>query len=511
MAGAPNGRDRPGDTPGLTLSEPERRLLIELRGHPEVPFEEAEIAERVGLTEDAVRGALQRLRSKHLAVVEEENLEDRRLTPRGERALQEGLPERRLLNAVRDAGGSLGPDSPRWKEIPDDERSPAIGVLRRRGFLGEGMPLRLSPTATDLNRPFPEERLLVAVRDGEEEVDEGVLSGMKRRGLVALLHRSVKRWSASEEGRALPVAEDARGAVGALTPELLRTRAWHAATFRPYDVRAEVPFVGGARRHPYLEFLREFEEVLVGLGFSQSEGPLLETEFWNADVLFMPQEHPARSIHDMLTVRGVEGHLPSGDLLDRVAAVHEGRPVPGDAEPLSAGWRGGYDRARAARPVLRSQTTAVSARFLAAQPAPPFRMFCLDRNFRRDDVDALHHIDFAQAEGVVGAEGTTLRHLVGLFRELAKGIGIREMKVRPTYFPFTEPSIEGLVKHPRLGWIEALPGGLFRPEVLRPLGVTVPVAAWGIGVSRLAMVALGVGDIRELFLDDLGRLSRGGS
>ena len=83
------------------------------------------------------------------------------------------------------------------------------------------------------------------------------------------------------------------------------------------------------------------------------------------------------------------------------------------------------------------------------------------------------------------------------------------MKIRPSYFPFTEPSIEGYVRHPRLGWMEVFPGGLLRPEVLRPLGVEVPVLAWGIGVTRLAMVALGCNDIRELFQDDLAALTGG--
>jgi phenylalanyl-tRNA synthetase alpha chain len=218
----------------------------------------------------------------------------------------------------------------------------------------------------------------------------------------------------------------------------------------------------------------------------------------------MPQEHPARSIHDVLTVRGASGQLPPAALLERVAAAHEGRPLaPGEA-PLSVGWRYPYDREIARRPVLRSQTTAVSAHFLAQRPVPPFRMYCLDRNFRRDAVDASHHVEFHQCEGILGGEEVSLRHLVGMFRALAEAIGIREIRIRPSYFPFTEPSIEGYVRHPSLGWIEALPGGLFRPEVLRPLGIEVPVAAWGIGVARLAMVALGVSDIRDLFDDDLG-------
>ncbi|HEV2449287.1 MAG TPA: phenylalanyl--tRNA ligase subunit alpha, partial [Thermoplasmata archaeon] len=106
-------------------------------------------------------------------------------------------------------------------------------------------------------------------------------------------------------------------------------------------------------------------------------------------------------------------------------------------------------------------------------------------------------------------EGTSMRELVGIFRAIAEGIGLRELKIRPSYYPFTEPSIDGYIRHPTLGWIEVFPGGMFRPEVLRPLGVSVPVAAWGIGLTRLAAARLGVPDIRMLFSDDVDRLSGG--
>ncbi len=390
--------------------------------------------------------------------------------------------------------------------MSEEERSAAIGILRRRGLIGPGMPVARSDVAAPGR--FPEEEALAAIGAGGPPPDSTVIRGLVRRGLVEVDRYTRRHWSASEEGRAIPLAEGPE-ALGALTPALLKDGGWERATFRAYDVRAPVPRASGARPHPYRAWLTEFEEILVGLGFSEASGPLVETEFWNADALFMPQEHPARSIHDVLSVRGIEGQGPAPELLERVAAAHEGRPLPGDAGPLSAGWRSPYDRAIARRPVMRSQTTAVSARFMAAHPRPPFRMYSLDRNFRRDAVDATHHVEFQQCEGVLGEEGTSLRDLLGIFRALAEAIGIHELKFRPSYFPFTEPSVEGYVRHPRLGWIEVFPGGLFRPEVLRPLGVEVPVAAWGIGVTRLAMVGLGVSDIRELFLDDLARLRRG--
>lgn len=485
-------------------------MLAVLRALSDLPIEEDELAAQMGLGPDVARGTLQRLRSKHLVTVDEEHETLRRLTPRGEAALAEGLPERRFLALLDRHGGRLSPEAAEAEGLRAEERSAAIGILRRRGYLADGLPFRLkegAPTPTDR---FPEELVLKQIANAEEELDLPIVEALERRGLVRTERRSIKRWAPSEEGRRLPLAAEGTELLGALTPSLLASGAWARAEFRPYDVRAAVPYVTGARPNPYIAWLEEFEELLLGLGFQEMRGPLLETEFWNSDVLFMPQDHPARSIHDALSIDGLAGHPPAPDLLARVAAVHEGRPLPGDDAPIGPGWGVRYDPAIAARPVLRSQTTAVSARTLARHPAPPFRFVAIDRNFRREAVDASHGVEFGQCEGIIGEEGITLRHLVGMFRALAEGIGIRELKIRPSYFPFTEPSIEGYVRHPKWGWMEVFPGGLFRPEVLRPLEVPVPVAAWGIGITRLAMVALGYNDIRELFGDDLSVLGRGG-
>jgi len=501
--------DAPVGAAPVALSGPERSLLQALRTHAGEAVEEEALGREVGLAADQVRGSLQRLRSKHLARVEEQHETVPRLTPKGEAALARGLPERRLLDALERHAGTLTPEGATEAGLDDEERSAAIGILRRRGLLAEGIPFRLKSEAPLARGPLPEETVLEQVAKGSPDTDPAIFEVLERRGLVRRDHRSIKRWSVSEEGQRLPLAAEGEEMLGSLTPELLRSGTWRGRTFRPYDVRAAVPYVTGARPNPYLAWLEEFEDVLVGLGFEQAEGPLLETEFWNNDVLFMPQDHPARSIHDALSVEGVEGRPPPPDLLARVAAAHEGRPLPGMSAPLGPGWPGAYDVRVAVRPVLRSQTTAVSARFLAGRPRPPFRMFSIDRNFRHEEVDARHHLEFCQCEGVIGEEGLDLRHLVGVFTTLAEAIGLHEMKIRPSYFPFTEPSIEGYVRHPHLGWIEVFPGGILRPEVLLPLGVEVPVLAWGIGVTRLAMVALGCNDIRELFQDDLARLTGG--
>ncbi len=236
------------------------------------------------------------------------------------------------------------------------------------------------------------------------------------------------------------------------------------------------------------------------MGFEEMRGPLVENEFWDMDALYMPQFHPARNIHDVYFVKEPatcrEIEAPFGK---NVAAAHKDGGKTG-----STGWRYPFDIERAKRLILRSQGTAVSARRLASAPKVPGKYFSIARCFRYDSVDATHAPDFYQVEGIVLGEDINFKALLGLLQlfgqEIAKA---GEFQFRPAYFPFTEPSVELHVKHPELGWMELGGAGIFRPEVTKPLGVDVPVIAWGLGLDRMAMVALGIKDIRDLFSRDL--------
>ena len=154
--------------------------------------------------------------------------------------------------------------------------------------------------------------------------------------------------------------------------------------------------------------------------------------------------------------------------------------------------------------MLRSQGTAVSARTLAGSPKNPGKYFSIARCFRYEQVDATHAQDFFQIEGIVIGEDINFRTLLGLLELFALEVAkAKEIEFLPAYFPFTEPSVELHVKHPKLGWMELGGAGIFRPEVTIPLGVNVPVIAWGLGLDRMAMVALEIHDIRDLFSGDL--------
>ena len=288
--------------------------------------------------------------------------------------------------------------------------------------------------------------------------------------------------------------------VSQLSPELLKDGSWRTKRFRKYTISLRAPRIGMGRKHPYREFLDTVKAKLVSMGFEEMRGSLVETEFWNMDALFMPQFHPARDIHDVYFVKTpTHATRIAEPFLSRVTRAHQDGGKTG-----STGWGYRFDVMRAKRLVLRSQGTAVSARTLAAAPAIPGKYFSIARCFRYDQVDATHATDFFQVEGIVLGEDINFRTLLGLLNLFAREVAqAKEVKFLPAYFPFTEPSVELHVRHPRLGWMELGGAGLFRPEVTLPLGVSVPVIAWGLGLDRMAMVALGIHDIRELFTDNL--------
>jgi phenylalanyl-tRNA synthetase alpha chain len=287
--------------------------------------------------------------------------------------------------------------------------------------------------------------------------------------------------------------------IGVLTPEILLSGEWKTRGFRGYNIAIPPARVQLGRKNPYCDFLETLKNKLASLGFEEFDGPLTETEFWNSDALFMPQFHAARDIHDVFYVKDpLHAKAIEQPYLDQVAATHQNGWKTG-----SRGWNYPFDRDFTRRMILRSQGTVLSARQLTMAKVPG-KYFGVVRCFRPDDVDATHSADFYQTEGIVLGEEVNLRNLLGLLKIFAEEVaGATEVKYVPGYFPFTEPSVEVHIKHKVLGWFELGGSGIFRPEVTEPLGIKVPVLAWGLGIDRMAMMSLGINDLRELFTFDV--------
>jgi phenylalanyl-tRNA synthetase alpha chain len=191
-------------------------------------------------------------------------------------------------------------------------------------------------------------------------------------------------------------------------------------------------------------------------------------------------------------------HMPLPDGWERVRDMHE---RGGDTS--STGWGGTWDIKKAEQCVLRTHTTALSIQHLAAYTKAPVKAFCIDRVYRRETIDPTHTPEFEQLEGIVMDEGVGFRHLLGFLKEFYSRMGFEGVRFRPGYFPYTEPSVEPEVHVDGLGWVEMGGAGIFREEVTAPFGIEYPVLAWGLGVSRVAMLKLGLKDLRLLYRSDI--------
>jgi phenylalanyl-tRNA synthetase alpha chain len=173
----------------------------------------------------------------------------------------------------------------------------------------------------------------------------------------------------------------------------------------------------------------------------------------------------------------------------------------------STGWGGTWSRDKAELALLRTHSTVSSIRYIAEHPDAPQKAFSISRIFRNESIDATHLPEFTQIEGLVIDENADFDMLISMIKEFYSRMGFDQIRIRPAYFPYTEPSLE-LEVFFNGKWMELGGAGIFRPEVVEPFGVKCPVLAWGFGFERLAMLKWNIKDIRELYISDLDTLKK---
>ena len=228
--------------------------------------------------------------------------------------------------------------------------------------------------------------------------------------------------------------------------------------------------------HPLTVIQQELEDLFIGLGYEVAEGPEVELDLYNFERANIPKDHPARDMQDTFYI---------------------------DDETL-----------------LRTHTTAVQMRVLEENaPQLPIKVVCPGKVYRRDDDDATHSHQFSQLEGLVVGENIRLSDLKGTLELVARRMfgETREIRIRPSYFQFTEPSVEvdvschicngkGCPTCKGTGWIEILGAGMVHPNVLSMAGydsLTCSGFAFGIGMERVALLKYGIDDIRHLYTNDI--------
>ena len=447
----------------------EKKIINSLKENPIQTPETLENSTQ--LSPDQIRRGIEWLKLKDLAIVDESKSSVLRLGKNGLDSFKKGLPERRLLNLIKSGPKKL---SEIQKEL-GFVFGPAIGLCRKNNWIETSSDQIILKT---IPSELPGEKSLQLIGNNKlpkEQTDKIDLSELlKRPDFILEDIIKNKKISLTQSAKSLDVS-NISGAI---------------------DVEAEVPEVFVARTHPLKDTIDEIREIFVTLGFSEILGNMTQSSFWNFDALFTPQDHPARELQDTFFLDGISAKkIANPEQIRKVSDSHK------------KNWRYQWDINEARKMVLRTHTTCVTIKHLAENKPDEARIFSLGRVFRNEKVSYKHLVEFNQIEGIVVGKDANLRNLMGIQREFYKRIGITKIKFWPTFFPYTEPSLQTMVYNEKLGkWIELFGMGIFRPEVTKPLGITKPVLAWGGGIERIAMLKYDLDDVREFYNNNLGWL-----
>lgn len=453
-----------------------------------------------GAQVDSVRKALSIMAEGGLIESSTTSSSEYSLTPNGALAAKEGLPEAGIIRALADGPREM-------QSLPSNLVRFGIPSAKRAGWIEiSGKSVSLSQSG----KALADAGKLPSIPHSTQEISllpKPSLDDFVRRGLLSVKEKSSTVFSATSKALDMLaknefVAEEE--AVGALTRSMLLDGSASAAKFKRYDLSAPSSPSWPSRRHPISALRSRISRIFTRMGFEEMSGPHVEAAFWNFDALFQPQDHPARDLADTFYVSG-DAHLPSHSLVEKVRNSHK------------AGWNYEWSESPAKRRVLRTHTTAVSARelFSIAKNAPAkkgakpsgTRRFCIGKVFRNEATDYKHLAEFFQVEGTISWEGATFRDLLGTLKEFYSQLGFEKIRFRPSFFPYTEPSLEIEVYHPaKSAWLELGGAGILRPEVCGPLGASYPTLAWGLSLERPLMLSYKIEDIRSFYRNELGWL-----
>ena len=486
----------------------EKKLLKEIDKNKDITPEE--IAKDTNMDIKSVMSAAGSLSSKGIIVVIKNVDESVQLTSTGESVAKVGLPERRILNTLSNKKELQMKNLKNETGLEKSEINIALGWLVRKDWakIDKGV-LKLTQNGEkSVNELGNDERLLLRLLDEKiikfsslsESEKQGFKSLKDRKNLVKEIKHTNHKFELNLLGKKIleqgfTLTEQATQ----LTHEQLESEKWKVLSYRPYDINASAPKIFPGKQHPLRKIMEEIREIFLKMGFTEANGDILNSAFWNFDSLFQPQDHAAREMQDTFYVKNPQVvDLPDKKLVDKVAITHEN-----GGQTDSEGWNYKWDIDVAKQAVLRTHTTGISTKYLK-ENQQPIKMFSIGRVFRRETISYKHLPEFHQVEGIIAGENINFQNLLGILKEFYKKLGFEKVRFRPAYFPYTYLSIETEVFfEEKNSWIELGGSGMFRPEVLEPLGIDVPVLAFGLGIERLAMLRYDLEDIRMLYKSDI--------
>eukprot|EP00596_Hydrurales_sp_CCMP1899_P002267 CAMPEP_0119042874 /NCGR_PEP_ID=MMETSP1177-20130426/16224_1 /TAXON_ID=2985 /ORGANISM="Ochromonas sp, Strain CCMP1899" /LENGTH=507 /DNA_ID=CAMNT_0007009937 /DNA_START=85 /DNA_END=1605 /DNA_ORIENTATION=- len=451
----------------------EQVILSELAKEIGVIPDSAIFAEAYNVPHQSMVGAIKSLLADAYIVDETITSSSWELTTEGSEIASKGSPEFQVYNAVPVGGINVA------------DLNNTLGAIAKIG-LGPCMKNKWLKKEGDVIVRISEgikDQTAVSLSSLTETSEDDLKNFKKRKLVVQIIKKSYKisRGVDYQPVRVRKLADLTKEMLGVKNDMGAGTH-WSDLSFKNVNLKSMGQPVGGGQFHPLLKVRAEFRRILMEMGFEEMPtNKWVESSFWNFDALFQPQSHPARDAHDTFFMKEpmFANSVPE-EYYEVVKNTHEKGGFG------SIGYGCVFKKEEALKNLLRTHTTAISAQMLyklANQEGgfKPKKYFSIDRVFRNEAMDATHLCEFHQVEGLVADYDLTLGNLIGIIRTFFEKIGIKQLRFKPAYNPYTEPSMEIFGYHPELGkWTELGNSGMFRPEMLRPMGLPpgVRVIAW---------------------------------
>lgn len=488
------------------LSINEKKVLLALKdldgkANPNIIFKTGKFNDLV-----EVMNASSWLQSKKLVFIEEifKKLYD--LGIEGKKFIKIGLPESRALQHISINNGKINLND-LSKVLEPNEVKIAIGWLMKKNYAnitkinGNSFIVITDNGRKKINMEDDDEKILKKLNKtpNVEIKHELIKNLLKRKNVIKERDFISSKIILSEQGKKIiDLGIEINDEISQITNAVIKNYEWKNKIIRPYDISSFAPPKFGGKPHPLVYLISKIKQIFIEMGFKEIEGNYVESSFWNMDVLFIPQDHPAREMQDTLYCKNPKKIIiKDNNLLDNISKVHEN-----GGSTSSTGWMYNFSKSEGEKALLRTHTTVNTVRYLYNNPEPPSKIFSIGKVFRKENIDPTHLPEFYQIEGIIHEKNSNFRQLIGILKEFYNRMGFKKIRFRPGYFPYTEPSMEVDVfwnNH----WMELGGSGLFRPEVTEPINVKDPVLAWGLGLERLAMLTFDLKDMRKLYTSDI--------
>lgn len=481
----------------MDLSPQEVHVLRELSDGNERWDEEIATGK---FSREHIRGAVSWLEKKGLVSVRTETDTVNTLTAQGKDFLNNGLPERELFKLLLERGPMTMDQI--FKAMDRERSKIAITQMAKFGVRPISGRMELSDD-NDIDRILSlRESVLLKIANHvpitSQSEKEQLDNIMKRSGLVDTKLRKRRMVLLLDAGSELLMELPDEETIGNLTSEMIISGDWKNKIFRSYDLTMPGKSINRNGLHPLTLLIDRVRQIYMSMGFTEIKDNIIELAGWNMDALFIPQDHPARDMQDTFFMDTDLGEIDEEDekLFRKIGRVHK------NGMKGYRGWASSWSMEEAKKTLLRTHTTASTLRALHKNPDRELAVFSVDKVFRHESVDWKHLAEFYQMEGAIHSKNANLSTLKWYLKKFYSRLGFDDIELIPSYYPYTEPSIDIIVmingKEVEMGG-----SGVVRPEVTKTLGLKHNVIAWGMGLERLALIYYGLDDVRKLYNSDI--------